>query len=308
MGALALPPRQLGRRLTLPLLPSTPAHVFAYSCFQGQGISRYFNEGRPPVHEGLAQFLARRQLHPMCRQIPPDTARYRYRPQLLLEAGLAWVDTGQSRACTAHDGARGFLRPNRTSRSPRFPQLTPGASNPKPNAICHGKTDLGEDRAARGAVGRKPTRENPDTNSDPSLCPVWGFATTLLSKQVTITMSTVALLLLAASALLAVHAVRDLPTDKKSLQTPNDDASHEERLCYQFLERWMPDSDRKIIKYEFLQQQVKLALKAREDNDWAKKAPMDLFMNYVLVSRTSVGECISLRDSSLQGKGNAVSV
>ncbi|PNW71410.1 hypothetical protein CHLRE_16g653150v5 [Chlamydomonas reinhardtii] len=44
----------------------------------------------------------------------------------------------------------------------------------------------------------------------------------------------------------------------------------------------MPDSDRKIIKYEFLQQQVKLALKAREDNDWAKKVPMDLFMNYVL--------------------------
>lgn len=55
-----------------------------------------------------------------------------------------------------------------------------------------------------------------------------------------------------------------------------------ESRCIRFLILNMPDSDLKALKSDFLVENIRLAIAARNDNEWAKKVPEDIFLNDVM--------------------------
>lgn len=65
-----------------------------------------------------------------------------------------------------------------------------------------------------------------------------------------------------------------------------EEPTHEEQECLHFFSQNMPVSDHTVLRYEFLYRQIKLALKARSDNAWAKGVPFDVFLNDVMVRRS----------------------
>lgn len=60
------------------------------------------------------------------------------------------------------------------------------------------------------------------------------------------------------------------------------DRSDLESKCIRFLILNMPDSDLKTLKSAFLVENIRLAIAARNENEWAKKVPEDIFLNDVM--------------------------
>lgn len=55
-----------------------------------------------------------------------------------------------------------------------------------------------------------------------------------------------------------------------------------ESKCIRFLILNMPDADLKVLKSDFLVENIRLAIAARNENEWAKSVPEDIFLNDVM--------------------------
>ena len=65
-------------------------------------------------------------------------------------------------------------------------------------------------------------------------------------------------------------------------QSSGTDTTSAARECAAYLQRTMPQEDRKRLAEEYVSQNINLALEARHLSPWAADVPWQVFLQYVL--------------------------
>lgn len=79
-----------------------------------------------------------------------------------------------------------------------------------------------------------------------------------------------------------VEALSSAGANRAELERALKESTPEERPGMEFLIANMPESDRKVLKSDYLLENTRLAYRARRETPWGKSIPAELFLNDVL--------------------------
>ena len=79
-----------------------------------------------------------------------------------------------------------------------------------------------------------------------------------------------------------VEALSSAGANRPELERALKESTPEERPGMEFLIANMPESDRKVLKSDYLLENTRLAYRARRETPWGKSIPAELFLNDVL--------------------------
>ena len=79
-----------------------------------------------------------------------------------------------------------------------------------------------------------------------------------------------------------VEALSNAGANRAELERALKESTPEERPGMEFLIANMPESDRKVLKSDYLLENTRLAYRARRETPWGKSIPAELFLNDVL--------------------------